>query len=355
MIFVDGSRGEGGGQLLRTALSLAALTGKTCRIERIRAGRSKPGLRPQHLAVVRALALICAAEVEGDAIDSQSVVFRPKSPPLAGTYHFDVADYAAQGRSAGAVTLLFQALLWPLLFADESSRVTLVGGTHVPFSPPFHYLAEVARPAWAQFGAQFSAELQRWGWMGAGNGRMMATIEPVQQLAATRFEQQAVDAVRGIAAVTNLPSHIPQRMVNRVYNRLAERGIEGDIRPMRERGAGPGASIFLWLPQAGFDALGQKGTPADKVADSAVDACYAFMDNPAAVDSRLADQLLIPMALAHGISSYTTPEITLHTMSNLQLLRHILDIDYTVEGKIGRSGRVTVQGISFVNKLLPKT
>ena len=149
MISIDGSRGEGGGQLLRTALSLAALTGEPCRVERIRAGRSKPGLRPQHLAAVRALALICAAEVDGDAIDSQTVVFRPKSPPLAGTYHFDVADYAPHGRSAGAVTLIFQALLWPLLFADGPSRVTLVGGTHVPLSPPFHYLAEVARPALA--------------------------------------------------------------------------------------------------------------------------------------------------------------------------------------------------------------
>ncbi|MCO5194594.1 MAG: RNA 3'-terminal phosphate cyclase [Anaerolineae bacterium] len=352
MIFIDGSRGEGGGQLLRTTLSLAALTGTPCRVERIRAGRSKPGLRPQHLAVVRALALVCTAELEGDAIDSQTVVFRPKTPPLAGTYFFDVADYASHGRSAGAVTLIFQALLWPLLFAAGPSQVTLVGGTHVPFSPPFHYVAEVARPAWAQFGCRFSAELQRWGWMSAGGGRMAATIEPVQRLTAMHFERQAVDTVRGIAAVTNLPSHIPQRMANRAHNRLADRGVQSDIRPMRERGDGPGASIFLWLRQAGFAALGRKGVPADKVADSAVDDCCAFMDNPAAVDHHLADQLLIPMALAHGISSYTTREITLHTMTNLQLLQHILDIDYTVEGKIGRSGRVTVQGIGFTNSTL---
>jgi RNA 3'-terminal phosphate cyclase (ATP) len=291
--------------------------------------------------------LICAADVEGDTIDSQTVVFRPNSPPLAGTYHFDVADYAPHGRSAGAVTLIFQALLWPLLFADGPSRVTLVGGTHVPFSPPFHYLAEVARPALAQFGAQFSAELQRWGWMSAGGGRMTATIDPVQQLTAMTFEQQPRDTVRGVAAVTNLPSHIPQRMVNRAHNRLAERGIMGEIRPMRERGNGPGASIFLWLPQAGFDALGRKSVPADHVADVAVDACLAFMDNPAAVDRHLADQLLIPMALAHGVSSYTTTMLTQHTTSNLALLRHMLGVEFNVEGQTGAPGRVTLHGIGF--------
>ena len=140
-------------------------------------------------------------------------------------------------------------------------------------------------------------------------------------------------------------------MANRAHNRLADRGVQSDIRPMRARRRAL-VQAFSWLPQAGFAALGRKGVPADKVADSAVDDCCAFMDNPAAVDHHLADQLLIPMALAHGISSYTTREITLHTMTNLQLLQHILDIDYTVEGKIGRSGRVTVQGIGFTNSTL---
>jgi RNA 3'-terminal phosphate cyclase (ATP) len=351
MIQVDGSRGEGGGQLLRTTLSLAALTGRPCRIEHIRAGRSRPGLRPQHLAVVRALALICAADVTGDAIDSQTVVFRPKSPPLPGKYHIDVAQFSESGRSAGAVTLIMQAVLWPLLFSADPSHVTLVGGTQVPFSPPLHYVSEVARPAFAQFGAVFSAELKQWGWMNHGGGIVNVQIEKTQQLNAVTFTRPKIDTVGGIAAVTNLPSHIPQRMANRANNLLAEKGIAGQVQPRRERGQGPGAGIVLWMPQAGFGALGHKGMPADKVAETAVDAARAFIDNPAAtVDRHLADQILIPMALAHGVSSYTTPEITLHTMSNLQLLQHILGIDYTVDGEIGRPGRVTVHGIGFTNK-----
>jgi RNA 3'-terminal phosphate cyclase (ATP) len=353
MIHVDGSRGEGGGQLLRTTLGLSALTGKPCQIERIRAGRSRPGLRPQHLAVVRALASICAAEVTGDELDSQRVVFRPKTPPLPGKYHIDVAQSSLTGRSAGAVTLILQAVLWPLLFSAEASHVTFVGGTQVPFSPPFHYVAEVARPAFGQFGATFSAELERWGWMSHGGGIVHAQIEPVRQLSAVTFTRPELKTVGGIAAVTNLPSHIPQRMANRANNLFAEKGIDGRVEPRRERGQGPGAGIVLWMPQAGFSALGRKSIPADQLAETAVDAARAFIDNPAAtVDSHLADQILIPMALAHGVSSYTTPEITMHTLSNLQLLAHILDIKYTVDGEIGRSGRITVHGIGFTNKTI---
>jgi RNA 3'-terminal phosphate cyclase (ATP) len=348
MIIIDGSRGEGGGQLLRTSLSLAALTGRPFRLEKIRAGRSKPGLRPQHLTAVRAVAAVCGAELRGDTIDSPALAFKPGSRAFAGQYHFDVSEASKGGFSAGAVTLILQTVLWPLLFAPESSTVSLRGGTQVPFSPPFHYLAQVVQPAFARFGAHFTTELRAWGWQTAGNGVVTAEIEPVSQLKAVSFTPLATRHVEGVAAVTNLPAHIPQRMANRAHNLLQAAGFQPAIRPLREQGAGPGAGIVLWLPQAGFSALGRPGLPADQVAAAAVSELLAFVDDPgAAVDEHLADQLLLPMALAHGQSTFTTHRLTRHTLTNADLLRHWLNVEIAIEGSLDGTGRVTVQGTGF--------
>ena len=159
MLTIDGRMGEGGGQVLRTSLSLSALTGRPFRLTHVRANRAKGGLRPQHLTAVRAVARLCAAALTGDAIDSRTLEFRPAMPPQSGEYHFDVSD-AAQGGSAGAIMLIFQAVLWPLLFAGGASGLVLRGGTHVPMSPPYHYVAHVARPVFARMGATFELELE---------------------------------------------------------------------------------------------------------------------------------------------------------------------------------------------------
>lgn len=348
MIIIDGSKGEGGGQLLRTSLSLAALTGRPFRLEKIRAGRSKPGLRPQHLTAVRAVAAICAAELSGDAIDSLTLEFKPGRRAGGGDYYCDVSDASSGGFSAGAVSLILQTVLWPLLFAGESSTITLRGGTQVPFSPPFHYLAHVAQPAFARFGAHFSTGLQAWGWQTAGNGLVTAEVEPVTVLEAVSFGPVVTRHVEGVAAVTNLPAHIPQRMANRAHNLLQAAGFQPMIRPLREQGVGPGAGIVLWLPQAGFSALGRPGLPADQVAEAAVTELLAFVDDPdAAVDEHLADQLLLPMALAHGQSSFTTHRLTRHTRTNADLLRHWLNVAIEIEGDRDGPGRVTVRGMGF--------
>lgn len=347
ILTIDGSKGEGGGQLLRTSLSLAALTGRPLQLENIRAGRSRPGLRPQHLTAVRAVAATCEARLSGDEIGSQSLTFRPRSTPRGAEYEFDVEDAADHG-SAGSVTLIVQAMLWPLLFAGGPSRVTLRGGTHVPFSPPYHYLEHVFRPAVARFGATFDVELETWGWLPSGKGQIVALIEPVQQLRAVTFQRQEPDVVRGVAAVTNLPSHIAQRMANRAANRLREMSLRPDVTPVRERGPGPGAGLFLWLPQAGFGQLGRKGYPADKVADDAVAELSAFIDNEtAAVDHHLADQLLIPMALARGRSTFTTHLLSSHTLTNASLLRQWLDAGIEVSGRAGDAGSVSIRGVGL--------
>ncbi|MDX1664320.1 MAG: RNA 3'-terminal phosphate cyclase [Candidatus Promineifilaceae bacterium] len=347
MMTIDGSQGEGGGQMLRTGLSLSATTGRPLRLINIRAGRSKPGLRPQHLTAVRAVAATCDAEVEGDTIDSQELTFYPAGPPHADDFIFNVEEAARHG-SAGAVTLIFQAILWPLVFADSPSRVVLRGGTHVPFSPPYHYLAEVARPAFARFRAYFDLSLNRWGWAPAGKGEIAATIRPVPRLEAATFEPVAGGRVHGVAAVTNLPSHIPQRMAGRAHNLLREAGLKTSIQPLRETAEGPGAGIFLWLPQAGFGALGRQGLPSETVAETAVAELLAFIENEsAAVDAHLANQLLLPMALAHGTSSLTTDRLTRHTLTNAEILRRWLDVTITVEGELGEPGTITVEGAAF--------
>ena len=347
MLIVDGSRGEGGGQLLRTCLSLSALTGRPFRIENIRANRSRPGLRPQHLTAVRAAAAVCQATLEGDAPDSAVLQFEPRSTPLAGEYSFDVAEASPSGRSAGSVTLILQAVLWPLIYARGASRLSLRGGTFVPFSPPYHYLAEVALPAFERMGVRATTALDSWGWMNDGGGSITATVESSAELQAARFEPHSEKRVGGLAAVTNLPSHIPHRMARRAHNLLLEAGLEPEIEPLRERGAGPGAGIILWMRQAGFSNLGRKGLPADKVAEAAVAKLLSFLDNGAAVDHHLADQLLVPMALARGESSFTTGRLTQHAVTVIDLLGQWLDASIRVSGALDRPAHVTVQGVAF--------
>jgi RNA 3'-terminal phosphate cyclase (ATP) len=344
MITIDGSQGEGGGQVLRTSLSLSAITGLPFRIEKIRAKRNKPGLRPQHLTAVRAVADICSASLEGDELNSTTLAFKPGSPPEGGSYRFDVTEVTSSGRSAGAVTLIFQALLWPLLFADRPSEVILRGGTFVPFSPPYHYLSDVARPAFARFGAVFETSLSSWGWISDGGGEMVAVVQPAARLESVDFRTVADPKIEGIAAVTNLPSHIPHRMARRAYNLLTKSGFAVNVQPVRDRGAGPGAGIVLWMPQGGFSSLGRKGLPADKVAEAAVAELTSFVDNGAAVDNHLADQLLVPMALAHGRSTLTTNLLTRHTLTNIALLRRWLKTQIDVRGALDHAGKVTVVG-----------
>ncbi|MCC6602218.1 MAG: RNA 3'-phosphate cyclase [Anaerolineae bacterium] len=346
MLNIDGRNGEGGGQILRTSLSLAALTGRPFTLTHIRANRQQPGLRPQHLTAVHAVATVCGATLEGATINSQTLVFQPQGAPQGATYHFDVAN-AAQGGSAGAVTLIWQALLWPLLFAQSKSHVTLSGGTHVPFSPPYHYLAQVVLPLLRQFGIKATLELKDWGWYPAGGGKISAVIQPTTQLRSPTLTVPGTKSVEGIAAVTNLPAHIPQRMANRAHNLLVEAGFAPTIQPMRERGRGPGAGIMLWLPNGGFTSLGRPGLPADQVAETVVAQLLAFTRSHTMVDEHLADQLMIPAALAQGTTRYTTHRLTRHALTNADLLRQWLGVSIEIDGEEEQTAEIVVSGVCF--------
>lgn len=322
MLHIDGSYGEGGGQILRTSLSLAAITGQPIRIDRIRAGREKSGLAIQHLTAVRAAATICKAQLHGDAVRSMKLEFIPSCSPQAGNYIFDVAQTTGTG-SAGAVTLILQTILLPLALTAGDSVVILKGGTHLPWSPPIAYIEHVYLPTLRQMGVQAEVQVRAWGWYPRGGGevelRIAGKVEsPLRGL--QLLERGALQQVRGLAVVTELPSHIPQRMAMRAENLLHQAHLKAQVQPLRERGVGPGAGIFLTAEyehsRTGFGALGELGVPAERVAEMATEELLKFHATGAPVDEFLADQLLLPAALASEPSQYRVPEISTHLTTN---------------------------------------
>ncbi len=321
MIKIDGSWGEGGGQIVRTCLSLATITGQAICIERIRANRPKTGLAAQHLTSVRAAATLSQAEVRGDKLGSMTLEFIPTSSPQAGEYIFDVSE-AREGGSAGAVTLILQTILIPLSLAKGSSKVILVGGTHVAWSPPVTYIEEVYLPILRQLGVQAEVKLNAWGWYPRGGGEVELWVTGRQQpLSGLQLLKRGkIRRVRGLAVVTELPAHIPQRMANRAANLLQQGHLRAEIKPVRGRGIAPGAGIFLTAEyehsRAGFSALGSRGIPAERVAEKAVRELLDFHAQAEPVDPFLGDQLLLPLALSAQTSEYRVARVSQHLKTN---------------------------------------
>ncbi len=348
-IEIDGSYGEGGGQVLRTSLTLSVLTGRSLRVEHIRAGRNKPGLRPQHLTAVRAAAAICGAQLEGDEIGSRDLSFIPSGPARAGQYTFDVTE-AAQGGSAGSVGLVLQTIFLPLALTDGESHVTLRGGTHVPWAPSISYVEHVFLPQLARMGAQAQIELEQWGFYPAGGGHVQVRISgragdlcPLQLA-----ERGACQSAWGIAAAMNLPSHIPQRMADRARGLLTEAGLSARMEPRRLRGNGPGAGLFLFVEYdqvtAGFTVYGRKGLPSERVAEMACGELLAHHRATGAVDPHLVDQLVLPAVLAEGETRVSTARVTQHLLTNVWAVRQFLAREIQVEGELGSPGWLYVKG-----------
>lgn len=346
MLIIDGAYGEGGGQILRTALALAALLTRPVYIDHIRAGRKNPGLAAQHLTAVQAAAMICDAAVTGAKLGSTQLSFEPQCPPLAGLYEFDVAQ-ARAGGSAGAATLVLQTVLLPLACAGQASTVTVKGGTHVAWSPPFHYFRDVYLPLLAGLGIEAAANLSAWGWYPAGGGAITLEIAGGWALSkqclpdqGTGFDLGAgrgsLKQISGAAVAADLPAHIAQRMCNRALNLLQQADFAATIEPQRVRSQSPGAGIFLLAEyeagRAGFSALGRKGKPSEVVAEEAVEALLAFHCTGAVVDHYLADQLVLPLALAGYSSKVRVERLSRHTLTNIwvveQFLGPVADVDH---------------------------
>ncbi|MBW4618838.1 MAG: RNA 3'-terminal phosphate cyclase [Cyanosarcina radialis HA8281-LM2] len=335
MIYLDGSYGEGGGQVLRTSLSLAAITGQPLTIDNIRAGRKKSGLAAQHLTAVQAAATICQAKVYGDRLGSRFLEFTPGGATQAGNYTFDVSA-ARVGGSAGAAMLVLQTVLLPLALAGGDSQVILRGGTHVPFSPPTTYIDRVYLPMLKRMGVQAEVKLNAWGWYPQGGGEVELHVKGDSRLQGIDLlERGTLQQVGGLAIVTKLPAQISQRMANRAEKLLQERDLKSSIQAQRESGIGAGAGIFLTAEYqhswAGFSALGKLGLPAEEVAEIACREFFDFDRSGAPVDVHLADQLLLPAALATSSSQYRVAEISSHLTTNAWVIEQFglakIDID----------------------------
>jgi RNA 3'-terminal phosphate cyclase (ATP) len=326
-VYIDGSMGEGGGQILRTSLALACITGKNLHIENIRAARRKPGLAKQHLICVLAAREICGGKCDGARIGSQVLDFQP-GPIRGGSFSFDIG-------SAGSATLVIQTVLPALFLADEPSTVTVTGGTHNPWAPPFDFLAETFLPAIKAAAFDADCKLEKHGFYPAGGGKIRLKIQPRQ----ANLNQpinfcQPMDNIQIHARIytAKLPAHIAQRQ----RKLLLQSGLKFEnIEHIEVTDSdGPGNCVMLRLCGGGrttvFTAFGQKGKPSEKVVGEVVSLAEDFLRSGAAIDRFLADQFLIYMAISKS-GSFTTDDLTTHLTTNIETIKKFLLVDFKTE------------------------
>lgn len=325
MIRIDGAFGEGGGQILRSSLSLSLVTGKSFRIENIRAKREKSGLLRQHLTAVQASAAIGGAETEGATLGSKALTFIP-GKIRAGSYHFAVG-------TAGSGTLVLQTILPPLMTAPAPSRIVIEGGTHNPAAPPFDFVERCFLPLIEKMEPRVKVELQRYGFYPAGGGRFTVEITPSASLQPfTLGERGDIMARKIVALVANLPYHIASRELD-----TAGRRLEWDPECLSsidtKNSMSPGNVLMIELKSSGLTqiltAFGQRSVKAEEVAADAVKQAREYLATPAAVDEHLADQLLLPLALAGG-GSFTATKLNLHAQTNMHVIREFLPVRFEI-------------------------
>lgn len=337
LIELDGSQGEGGGQILRSALSLSMCTGHPLRIHNIRAKRKKPGLLRQHLTAVQAAAAISQAEVDGAALHSTQLSFTP-GPVQGGDYRFNIG-------SAGSCTLVLQTLLPALLYASQDSRVTITGGTHNSMSPPFHFLQRAYLPLLHRMGANVELLLKRFGFYPAGGGEIQANITVGTPLVPLYLYSRG-ERVKAYAEsfFAGLPAHIAQRELAVVKEGMNWHDEQLLMRSI-DSGHGPGNAMLLTFEHDHvtevFTGFGEKGLFADTLAKNTVAEARRYLSSNAVVATYLADQLLLPMALAGG-GSFTSSEWSQHAVSNAEVIQQFLPVAIVAEKTDSRIVRVNV-------------
>ncbi|MCG3130753.1 MAG: RNA 3'-terminal phosphate cyclase [Phycisphaerae bacterium] len=333
MISIDGSHGEGGGQILRSSLALSMRTGTPFRIEKIRAGRKKPGLLRQHLTAVQAAARVCQARVTGDGIGSTRVTFEP-GEVRGGEYCFSIG-------TAGSTTLVLQTVLLPLLTAKAPSRIVLEGGTHNPHAPPFDFLERAYLPLVNRMGPKVRATLERAGFFPAGGGRLVVEVEPAAALSGFELlERGALGSRLARATVSRLPVDIAERELRVVSKRLGWRDAE--LQTHEERASpGPGNVLTLLLEHEHvtevFTGFGEIGRTAETVAADATQACESYLKRSAPAGEYLTDQLMLPLAAA-GSGAFRSTGLSRHARTHLDLIARFLPVPIRVEG--GDAGEV---------------
>lgn len=324
-LILDGTQGEGGGQILRTALGLSMVTGRSFRIERIRARRKKPGLQAQHLTAVLAAAQICGATVQGATLGSQTLEFRP-GLVCPGRYEFDVG-------TAGSTGLVLQTVLPALALASGPSELILQGGTHNPLAPPFDFLAEVFLPILRRMGLPVHIELEAYGFYPAGGGRIRAHIQPTGPFRGLELLHRGRMLKHEIyAVVARLPTHIAEREVETMRKKLGWEGKCAFAQVVDSAGPGNYAAVRIQCEHITelFTAFGRFKVPAEKVGAEAARQAQRWLQADVPVGEHLADQLLIYLALA-GEGAFRTLPPTSHTQTNLEVVRRFLEIPLRIE------------------------
>jgi RNA 3'-terminal phosphate cyclase (ATP) len=334
-----GSFGVGGGQILRSRLALSLLTGRPFRLRQIRARRSKPGLQPQHLMSVRAAGEIGNATLKGATIGSTTLEFEP-GPVQGGDYHFRIG-------TAGATGLVLHTVYLPLALANAPSTVAIEGGTHVPHSPCFHFLERTWRGYLAMVGLNVSLRMDRAGFYPRGGGLIHATIDAAETPRSLNLDAvQPVKRARILSGVAGLPEHIRRRQARRAADRLARRGLEVEVHEESWPG-GPGSLLAVELatepvPTLLFG-LGERGKPAETVADEAVTQAEAFLDgDPHGIDEHSANQLLLPLALSPAASRFRTARVSSHLLTNAAVIRQFLPRRIECDSSEGEPGTVRI-------------
>lgn len=327
MLRIDGSYGEGGGQILRSSVALSALTGRDIEIVNIRSRRDRQGLAAQHLTAVRGVGELCGARMEGDELRSERLVFRP-GPVRGGDYELDVG-------TAGSVTLVLQAWLLASLRADGPVSLTVRGGTNVRMSPPIDYLRNVLLPLLRDMGIEAEAEVLQRGFYPQGGGAVRATVLPPRAIVPLQLEERGrLEELGGTCFVQNLPDHVAERMDHAVRKAF----LGGKLRIQKTSASGPstGAGTFLFARYErtvlGTDALGERGVPAERVGEDAAARLRLELEGGGTVDAHAADQLLAYTALAAGPSVFRVREITSHLHTQMWLVPQFLPVEIEAAG-----------------------
>ncbi len=351
MIEIDGSHGEGGGQILRTSVSLSALTLEPVRVTNIRAGRPNPGLRRQHIAGIELTSRLVNAEVKGLNVGSQKIEFIPKQR-RGGEFVYDVG-------TAGSVSLVLQAALPPALLSPDRVVFKLRGGTDVSWSPPVDYMSNVFGYMLGKMGGFIQITQKKRGHYPKGGGEVTCMVEPIDKLTPLTLTSFGnLESVGGISHCVRLPPHVAERQASSAEEVLHEKGLV-EININRESypknsdpHIGPGSGIVLWAEsdnemRIGSDSLGARGIRAEDVGSKAAYNLLSEIYQDKAIDSHLSDMLVPYLALAAGNSKIGITKVTSHLQANIWAARSILDVDMKLEGRIGESGLLTVKGVEF--------
>lgn len=345
MVIIDGDKGEGGGQVLRTSLALAGILGEPVEIHNIRAGRSEPGLRPQHSTAVEAIEVITRGKVEGNKIGSTSLVFEPGNIE-PGHYDFEIG-------TAGSTQLVLQTIYLPLAMAEDESRIKISGGTHVPWSPPFEHSDLVWRKAISRMGINLSLKLLSAGFYPQGGGRIDVKIKGKSKIKPISLTQRGkLKSLKTYGAVANLNDKIAERMIRCVSRTAKQVGIPAKsvkkdvIRPSCHR---QGAYVFVQLDYGntryGSIGLGEPGKRAEVVAAEAWEDIEQYFHAVEPVGPYMADQLLLPLSVASGESEFVTTRITPHLITNAWVIEAFGAAKVEIDGNEGGPGTVKVKPV----------